>query len=199
MDAATGRWDPDSYLTWVRTEIPAYDKLQDELVGATRRVSARQILDLGAGTGETARRVLDAHPKAGLTVIDSAIQMLDTARVALHGRPVTFHISPLESPLPLGPFDLVTSALAIHHMADRDKADLYRRIADVLRPGGRFVLADLIVPDDPSDAEVELSAYDHPSSLSDHLAWLQAAGLDPHLCWVQKDLAVIASDKPASA
>jgi hypothetical protein len=31
------------------------------------------------------------------------------------------------------------------------KADLFARIAARLRPGGRFVLGDVVVPEDPAD------------------------------------------------
>jgi tRNA (cmo5U34)-methyltransferase len=189
------RWDPDNYLAWVREEIPAYDRLQDELVAASRKVRARRILDLGSGSGETARRVLDAHPGADLLGIDASEQMLTAARAALDGRPATFRAAQLEHPLPAGPFDLVTSALAIHHLTAEDKRALYARVAAVLVPGGRFVLADVVLPDDP--AKIDLSEYDRPSGILDQIDWLRSAGLEPHLCWSDVDLALIAADLPA--
>jgi cyclopropane fatty-acyl-phospholipid synthase-like methyltransferase len=54
----------------------------------------------------------------------------------------------LEDPLPGGPFDLVVSALAVHHLRAPGKADLFRRIAEQLTPGGRFVMGDVVVSDD---------------------------------------------------
>ncbi len=53
----------------MRSELPDYERLQDELVRATGppgAAGAATILELGTGTGETARRVLDAHPGARL-------------------------------------------------------------------------------------------------------------------------------------
>ena len=58
--------EPTAYLAAMRAVVPAYERIQDALVKATRAVRARRILDLGTGTGETAQRVLDAHP-AGVT------------------------------------------------------------------------------------------------------------------------------------
>jgi tRNA (cmo5U34)-methyltransferase len=58
----------------------------------------------------------------------------------------------LHDPLPEGSFDLVVSALAVHHLDGAGKADLFARVADRLRPGGRFVLGDVVVADDPADA-----------------------------------------------
>jgi len=189
------RWDPVTYFDWVRQEIPAYDRLQDELVKATRRTSPRHILDLGSGSGETARRILNLHPHAELTGVDASEQMLAAARDSLKDRSVTFNVAQLEDPLPDGPFDLITSALAIHHLAAADKQTLFAHIASSLRPGGRLVLADVVIPEDPSDAQIELSEYDRPSSLSDQLDWLRSAGLQPNVCWTHQDLAVVAADR----
>ena len=190
------RWSPEGYLDWVKGEIPAYDRLQDELIDATRKVFATRILDLGSGTGETARRLLAAHPDAELVGVDGSEEMLVAARESLAGKKATFHNGRLEHTLPAGDFPLVTSALAIHHLTAAEKKDLYNRIATVLRPRGRFVLADVVIPDDPADTTIELSDYDRPSPIGDQLDWLQAAGLQPHLCWTEKDLAVIAADRP---
>jgi tRNA (cmo5U34)-methyltransferase len=190
------RWDPTTYLDWVREEIPAYDQLQDELAAATRRVEARRILDLGTGSGETARRMLDAHPHAELHGLDASEQMLRAARDLLRGRRVQLHAGRLEDPLPAGSYDLVTSALAVHHLTPADKRDLFARVAATLAPDGRFALADVVIPDDPEDAVTDLSQYDRPSSIPDQLDWLQQAGLQPHLCWTHRDLAVLAADRP---
>jgi uncharacterized SAM-dependent methyltransferase len=50
-------WDPESYLAMMREEVPAFERLQDAATEATGTGAAR-ILELGTGTGETARRVL---------------------------------------------------------------------------------------------------------------------------------------------
>jgi tRNA (cmo5U34)-methyltransferase len=190
------RWDPDTYLDWVRVGIPNYEQLQEKLVDATHKVVASRILDLGSGTGETARRLLAAHPDAELIGVDGSEEMLRVAREALAGERATFHVGRLEHRLPAGDFGLVTSALAIHHLSAAEKQDLFGRIADALRARGRFVLADIVIPDDPADTLAELSDYDRPSPIGDQLDWLRQAGLQPHLCWTGKDLAVIAADKP---
>jgi len=188
-------WDPASYLALMHDEVPGYERLQDELAAAT--IDAATILDLGTGTGETARRVLDRHPGAHLTGIDESEGMLAAARTALAGRPVELRTGRLEDPLPPGPFDLAVSALAVHHLDEAGKADLFARVAAALRPGGRFVLADVVVPDDPTDAVVPLSPdYDLPSPVADQLEWLRGAGLDPTVTWRERDLAVIAADRP---
>ncbi len=71
-----------------------------------------------------------------------------------------------------------------------------QRIHAVLRPGGRLVLADVVVPDDPQDAVTPLSPeYDHPSSVAEHLAWLKRAGFSATVVWSAHDLAVFSGER----
>jgi tRNA (cmo5U34)-methyltransferase len=73
-------------------------------------------------------------------------------------------------------------------------------VAAVLEPGGRFVLADVVVPDDPADAITPLSPdYDLPSRTGEQLEWLHDAGLDASVVWADGDLAVIVAVKPSAS
>ena len=187
-------WDPDGYLAMVRAEVPDYDRLQDELARATDGVDARRVLELGTGSGVTSQRVLARHPHAHLTGVDSSEHML--AAADLPG--ADLRLQDLCEPLPEGPFDLVFSALAIHHLDAAAKADLFARVAAVLAPGGRFVMADVIVPEDPGDVVTPLDAgFDLPETVPDLLRWLQDAGLRGHVAWQARDLAVLAAHRAA--
>jgi tRNA (cmo5U34)-methyltransferase len=187
-------WDPSSYLALMHEELPDYERLQDELAAATAGHRTEAILELGTGTGETARRVLARHPGARLTGIDESADMLAVARGVLADADLLQRR--LEDPLPPGPFDLVVSALAVHHLDGPGKQDLFARIAQALRPGGRFVLADLVIPEDPADAVTPQSPdYDLPSTIDDQLAWIAAAGLGATVVWRRRDLAVLTADR----
>jgi len=180
---------PESYLELMESELPDYYRLQDEAAAATAS-GAVQLLELGTGTGESALRVLDRHPGGALTGIDESADMLAVARERLPD--ADLRVSRLEDPLPGGPFDLVFSVLAIHHLDGAGKADLFRRVAAVVEPGGRFVIGDVVVPDDPADATTPLSPdYDLPSRADEQLSWLADAGFDGRLVWTARDLAVI--------
>src|SRR5262249_6192548 len=103
----------------------------------------------------------------------------------------------LEDPLPNGPFDLVVSALAVHHLDGPGKQDLFRRVADVLQPGGTFVLADVVVPESEADIVTPIDGeYDLPDRVGDQLRWLRDAGLDAETAWSYKDLAVLRATRP---
>ncbi|MBV9801308.1 MAG: class I SAM-dependent methyltransferase, partial [Solirubrobacterales bacterium] len=105
------------------------------------------------------------------------------------------HVGRIEDPLPAGPFDLVASALCIHHLLDSEKAALFARVREALRSGGRFAFGDVVVPVDPADARTPLTdGFDRPSPLADQLKWLAEAGFDAHVQWAAGDLAVVAAD-----
>ena len=189
-------FDPETYMEMILSEVPAYRDLQDATAEATAGIAANRILDLGVGTGETSARVLVVHPEAHLVGIDESPEMLDHAQRRL---PLAdLRVARLEDGLPAGTYDLVVSALAVHHLDDEAKADLFVRVAAQLRPGGRFVLADVIVPEDPDDVvtPVDDDGYDKPSPLAHQIQWLLSAGLSPRATWLHRDLAVIASDRP---
>ncbi len=186
-------FDAGSYTDEIRADIPAYDEFQDS-VAAASGTGARRILDLGTGTGETARRVLARHPEASLVAMDENEGMLAVASAQLPAGRVSLRVGRIEAPLPDGPFDLVTSALCVHHLDGDGKADLFRRVGAVLVPGGLFVLGDVVVPADPAAAVIPLTAgYDRPSPLADQLGWLSAAGFEPQVVWHEADLAVVAA------
>ena len=176
----------------MREEVPDYELLQEETVAATAGVAARRILELGTGTGETARRLLDRHPEAALVGVDASEEMLSHARAALPEECVELRVGRLEDPLPAGSFDLVVSVLAVHHLDGPAKADLFARVASVLSSGGLFVLGDVVVPEDPRDVVTPIDGdYDKPSTVGDQLAWLHAAGFGASVVWSRRDLAVL--------
>jgi len=163
-------WDPSTYLGQMLDEIPGYAELEDAVAAEARGTT---ILELGTGTGETALRVLARNPGARLTGIDASAAMLAAARARLPAE-AELHVQRLEDPLPEGPFDVTVSVLAVHHLDGEGKRDLFRRIADVSE---RFVLGDVVVPERPEDAVIEIDGvYDAPSTVAEQLAWLRDAG-----------------------
>lgn len=190
-------WDFDaaSYLALVREEIPAYDELQAVLADATAAVAARRILDLGSGTGVTARAVLDRHPGAELVGIDGSDTMLASARALVPE--ATFLVQDLADPLPAGPFDLVVSAFAVHHLDGPGKADLFARVAAV---GSTLALLDVVVPSRPVEHPVPLEdGVDRPDTIPDLLGWLADAGFHATVVHEAGDLAVLRAQLVARA
>jgi len=179
-------WNPETYLAQMLEEIPGYEELEAAVAAATREFDPRTVLELGTGTGETALRVLAQHPTAHWTGIDASAPMLARARERLPE--ADLRASRLEDPLPSGPFDLVVSVLAVHHLGGDAKRDLFTRIAQV---SDNFVLGDVVVPERPEDAVIEIDGvYDVPSSVAEQLDWLRSAGFDADVTHIRPDLAV---------
>jgi len=188
-------FDPSTYLDLMDKEVPAYRRLQEEVVGATDGITVSWVLDLGTGTGETLVRVLEKHSHSHAVGVDNSAAMLEAAAERLDGWPVELVVADLSDPLPVGPFDLVTSALAVHHLDGADKAALFARVAGALRTGGRFVLGDVVIPEDRADVVTPIEDdYDRPSTLAQQLGWLAEAGFDASVVWAEGDLAVVCAD-----
>ena len=63
-------WKPDGYLDLIRGEIPRYEELQEQAIAAIPFAPER-VLELGMGTGETTRRLIEAYPDSWVVGLDS--------------------------------------------------------------------------------------------------------------------------------
>jgi tRNA (cmo5U34)-methyltransferase len=182
-------WNPDTYLAEMAAEIPGYEELQEAVTAAAAGAHATRVLELGTGTGETALRVRAGQPEAEWVGIDASEAMLARARERLPD--ADLRLQRLEDELPEGPFDLVVSALAVHHLDGPGKRALFSRVAGVLRPGGLFVLGDVVVPAAGQEGPIEIDwVMDLPDSVENQLAWLHEAGFEAEASSVRVDLAV---------
>lgn len=132
--------------------MPGYSELHRMLCRGIPFLATRaiRILELGVGTGTLTSLLLTSFPHARLTGIDLSPRMIAQARTKLRafGARVTLVNAPLEE-FEDGRFDVVVSALAIHHLSDPEKWRLFRRIRRALAPGGYFGDGDDHLPEDP--------------------------------------------------
>lgn len=114
---------------------------------AIHDLKVERVLDLGAGDGYAAAQIVERHPVNHVVLVDFSKPMLDEARehFAKAPFPVEFVEGDLRSDdwfdqvTRSGPFDLVISRYAIHHVPDERKQAIYRKVYEFLRPGGLFI------------------------------------------------------------
>jgi ubiquinone/menaquinone biosynthesis C-methylase UbiE len=121
-----------------------FDRIQRRVLSLTRdQTHPEVIMDVGCGTGRLLRKAKQQYPKARLIGIDAAEKMIQQAAMLLPE--AEFHVARAEAlPLPDASVDLAFSTLSFHHWADQAKG--ISEIARVLRPQGRFLLADIVIP-----------------------------------------------------
>jgi tRNA (cmo5U34)-methyltransferase len=168
--------DPETYLEEIRTEVPRYDELQEATIDAIPFAPGR-VLELGVGTGETARRLLERFPDAEVTGLDAQPEMVFRAREL----GIEVRLARMEDPLPDGPWDLVISVLSVHHLDDDGKRDLFRRVREQSRA---LVMGDVVIAD-VQVAPLE-EGVDMPSRAEDMAEWCSG-----EVVWRADDLAVV--------
>ncbi|MGM9524880.1 MAG: class I SAM-dependent methyltransferase, partial [Peptococcaceae bacterium] len=128
-----------------RKFIPCFDDYYEnttKLIAASIEKPAR-ILDLGAGTGLLSYYWYRQYPSADYVLVDIADAMLQVARKRFAGVDnVRCQTGDYAKGLPDGSFDVILSALSIHHLEDPQKADLFARVYEKLPDGGLFVNYD---------------------------------------------------------
>jgi tRNA (cmo5U34)-methyltransferase len=204
-----------------RRLVPPYDAFYGTAVEALSQLGGapKRILELGAGTGLLSMMVANAQPDAELVLTDGAAPMLERAAAVLGDR-ASYHVCDLRDPLPGDGFCAIVSALAIHHLDDADKRDLFARIHAALKPGGAFVNAEQVLaptpwleetdrrwhretsaalgttPEEWAAAEERMS-HDRCATVEDQLAWLRAAGFaDADCLFKQRRFAVLFARRP---
>ena len=140
--------------SWITVEELRSDISRLQLSPSTR------LLDLGCGPGGPLTFVLSSvgcHG-TGMEVSASALSVARGQAVSLGvDRLATLHEADLNEPIPLagGSFDAAMSLDVVLHL--RDRVEMFREVARVLVPGGRFLLTDAgVVTGSISDEEVAL-------------------------------------------
>jgi tRNA (cmo5U34)-methyltransferase len=165
-----------------------------------------RVLDLGAGTGLLSAMVAERFPRSRVTLVDLSVEMLRVARRRFAGEPGRFEFRTMDyarKPLPrkIGGYDLVVSALSVHHLTHGDKRELFGKIHDSLAGGGHFINADQVSGDTPEEerrygewwlrrvreagvSEEDLAAAlsrmraDRNATIAAQLGWLGDAGFE---------------------
>ena len=107
----------------------------------------------------------------------------------------------------LGPFDLVTSGFAIHHVSDERKRALFAEVRALLAPGGTFANLEVVASPTPELQAAFETAIGRPGGdpedrlapVEAQLAWMRDAGLTQVDCmWKWRGFALLAGQAPQS-
>lgn len=170
-----------------------------------------RILDLGCGDGHMIAVLHARWPDAAAVGLDLSPALVDEARQRFgNAAEVRVEEHDLMQPLPrgLGQFDLVVSALAIHHLPDERKRELFSEAFELLRPDGAFYDLDVVVAPTKGLHALSQAAFgfdgrqqdpsDQPARLEDQLSWLREAGFGEVDCfWKWLELSLVGGAKPA--
>ena len=139
------QWSRSYEQSWLQALY--FDRIHRAVLNLVSRRDEKHIpgtvLDIGCGTGRLLRKAAQLWPAAGLVGVDPSQGMIDVARRLMVQ--ATFHTASAESlPLADASVDMAVTTMSFHHWKDQGAG--VREIARVLRPGGRFCLADATLP-----------------------------------------------------
>jgi tRNA (cmo5U34)-methyltransferase len=198
-----------SYDGLRRQLIPCFDDFYGAAIDLVTEFAppGARILDLGAGTGLLSALAAERLDDARFVLTDLAEDMLDRARERFANRPapvefrVMNHLDLAED----GVYDVVMSALSIHHLEDGGKRAVYAAMARAAKAGGLVLNADQVAGDTPEmearywnhwheairragvpeadiAAAIERQGFDRRTPLAPQLDWLRHAGLTQVEC-----------------
>jgi SAM-dependent methyltransferase len=216
-------WESGTYaVEWVS------DDVLERLLELPRRISTalvadagirvEHVVDLGSGHGPYLERFLRAFPEARATWVDSNEAMRDLAqeRLAEFGDRVRYVFADVEriDEAELETADVVATSRVLHHFSAESLQHVYRRVHELLAPGGfLFNLDHVGAPGEwdkryrrirdqftgPRRRELKPHRHDYPLAGADeHLEWIAAAGFDtPDVAWRTFYTVLLVARRPA--
>lgn len=138
-----GYWENDADDSSVEV---ATDRLTDLMISGLDPQPGQRVLDIGCGIGYPAQRLVRTRDVDVLGITISHIQVAEATELAARnglGDRATFQFTDaMAMSFPDASFDAAWAFESMWHMPDRGQ--VISEVARVLRPGGRFAVADVI-------------------------------------------------------
>lgn len=141
--------DATQFDQHIKLIVPRYEELHEAVLRSIPPDLPEdlKILELGCGTGELTKKLCERYPQARIIGIDYSPKMLSVCQEKLKkfkGRVQLLEGDFAHTKFPRG-CDVVISTLAIHHLTDPQKLELFRKIRSILKRGGWFVNGDVVL------------------------------------------------------
>ncbi len=192
-----GAQDYDNHRSQI---IPLLNEYYTTAIELTEKFDNPKILDLGAGTGILTKLLHEKHPKSEITLIDISPEMLNLAKNKFEKITQFKYIEGDYLKIDFKEkYDIIISSLSIHHLNNKNKKELYKKIYDHLNIYGVFINADAVIgttdkttkmyknknesyleeqlmPQEQKDIIKERRKLDDPATLEANLKWLNDIG-----------------------
>lgn len=195
----TTKYDRD-----IMNAIPFHEEIHAHILAFIKKRFKRNtpaaILDLGAGTALTSALIRSVLPKASFDIVDFSKRMLDGAKRRLGTERVRYYLQDFALLRFPARYDIITTVIGLHHQNNTGAERLINKIYRNLKPGGLFILADLMTSQNKYTAAFNSAMHYHHlvehaankqtltdwahhhmflndlKPVEDHLRWLHAAG-----------------------
>lgn len=161
------------------------------------------ILELGCGNGNITAQLITHFPKATFNLVDASAEMIALCRKQFRDFEVIYSNTYFQDfEFEENAYDLIVAGFSLHHLDDKEKRSVFKKIYRSLKKGGIFSYSDLMInktsPDHPKlleewgefvnsnfpDGEKwawvmeHYEAYDKPTDYLLQIDWLKNAGFN---------------------
>lgn len=109
---------------------------------------AKEILDLGIGTGHELYEIFKISPDIKITGIDASLVMLEQLKIehSVHMEQIKLiNDSVFSYEFPRRQFDTVLASATLHHFGFKQRRYIYKQVRKALKPSGIYVEADKFI------------------------------------------------------
>jgi tRNA (cmo5U34)-methyltransferase len=192
----------ESYTNSIQRCVPQYaEMLQSLFYYLDEDFNPNRILELGCGTGNLTQLISLKYPSAQIDAVDISSECINVCQERVSSSYLNFIKADFaDINLQKNKYDLVLSSISIHHLKDKDKEALFKKIYATLNTNGILSFCDQFKGETDyiyqrhieqwkvyakaqgaSDDEWEMwmkhqNEHDYHSTLQEHIAWLKNAG-----------------------
>ncbi|MDA3905145.1 MAG: class I SAM-dependent methyltransferase [Bacteroidales bacterium] len=133
------------YTEMLERIVPRYREMLWMILDyVPKDLNPKRIVDLGCGTGNLSEVILNQYPESDLIAVDLSTSILDIAAKRLENYPNIKYLNEDFNALDFktGSIDLAVSSIALHHLTDKEKEKLLKKIYSWLSPKGILIFGD---------------------------------------------------------